>query len=218
MKDFKYADSHEWVKVDGSSATVGITDHAQVIFFLLDLFLWSELTNYWGTRCSLFWLCTITECWEITLALLVHCKSAIVSSLHQYGVCMLSRFFLFFNFFSGNGFRLSFYGSLDHCLFHQIIEFSFSGPLGWCSICGITWSWSHCDKGKEFWCSWECQGNQWRLFSCFRGGCWSQQWAKQLSWSGESNYILWLWYSLRIQNNFYHCRLCPSIQAYSSSS
>lgn len=29
IKDFKYADTHEWVKVDGSSATVGITDHAQ---------------------------------------------------------------------------------------------------------------------------------------------------------------------------------------------
>lgn len=25
-----YADSHEWVKVDGGLATVGITDHAQV--------------------------------------------------------------------------------------------------------------------------------------------------------------------------------------------
>jgi len=25
----KYADSHEWVKVDENSATVGITDHAQ---------------------------------------------------------------------------------------------------------------------------------------------------------------------------------------------
>ncbi|XP_028064858.1 glycine cleavage system H protein 2, mitochondrial-like [Camellia sinensis] len=29
VKDFKYANSHEWVKVDGKSATVGITDHAQ---------------------------------------------------------------------------------------------------------------------------------------------------------------------------------------------
>ncbi|XP_077244549.1 glycine cleavage system H protein 2, mitochondrial-like [Tasmannia lanceolata] len=29
VKDLKYADSHEWVKVDGTSATVGITDHAQ---------------------------------------------------------------------------------------------------------------------------------------------------------------------------------------------
>eukprot|EP00262_Sarcandra_glabra_P010739 TRINITY_DN26136_c0_g1_i1.p1 TRINITY_DN26136_c0_g1~~TRINITY_DN26136_c0_g1_i1.p1 ORF type:complete len:155 (+),score=39.28 TRINITY_DN26136_c0_g1_i1:67-531(+) len=29
LKDLKYADSHEWVKVDGTSATVGITDHAQ---------------------------------------------------------------------------------------------------------------------------------------------------------------------------------------------
>ncbi|PWA46255.1 single hybrid motif superfamily protein [Artemisia annua] len=29
VKDLKYADSHEWVKVDGDSATVGITDHAQ---------------------------------------------------------------------------------------------------------------------------------------------------------------------------------------------
>ncbi|XP_022845307.1 glycine cleavage system H protein 2, mitochondrial-like, partial [Olea europaea var. sylvestris] len=29
IKDFKYAETHEWVKVDGSSATVGITDHAQ---------------------------------------------------------------------------------------------------------------------------------------------------------------------------------------------
>ena len=29
MKDLKYLDSHEWVKVDGNSAVVGITDHAQ---------------------------------------------------------------------------------------------------------------------------------------------------------------------------------------------
>ncbi|KAF5729203.1 glycine cleavage system H protein 2 mitochondrial [Tripterygium wilfordii] len=29
VKDLKYADSHEWVKVDGNSATIGITDHAQ---------------------------------------------------------------------------------------------------------------------------------------------------------------------------------------------
>ena len=29
MKDFKYADSHEWVKVEGNTAVVGITDHAQ---------------------------------------------------------------------------------------------------------------------------------------------------------------------------------------------
>lgn len=29
VKDIKYADSHEWVKVEGKSATVGITDHAQ---------------------------------------------------------------------------------------------------------------------------------------------------------------------------------------------
>lgn len=29
LKDLKYADSHEWVKVDGISATIGITDHAQ---------------------------------------------------------------------------------------------------------------------------------------------------------------------------------------------
>ncbi|RWR81940.1 glycine cleavage system H protein 2, mitochondrial [Cinnamomum micranthum f. kanehirae] len=29
LKDLKYADSHEWVKVDGTSATIGITDHAQ---------------------------------------------------------------------------------------------------------------------------------------------------------------------------------------------
>ncbi|KAJ9707981.1 hypothetical protein PVL29_000174 [Vitis rotundifolia] len=29
VKDLKYADSHEWVKIDGNSAIVGITDHAQ---------------------------------------------------------------------------------------------------------------------------------------------------------------------------------------------
>ncbi|XP_052200802.1 glycine cleavage system H protein 2, mitochondrial [Diospyros lotus] len=29
VKDLKYLDSHEWVKVDGNSAVVGITDHAQ---------------------------------------------------------------------------------------------------------------------------------------------------------------------------------------------
>ncbi|KAG8074979.1 hypothetical protein GUJ93_ZPchr0006g43115 [Zizania palustris] len=29
LKDLKYADTHEWVKVEGDSATIGITDHAQ---------------------------------------------------------------------------------------------------------------------------------------------------------------------------------------------
>ncbi|KAK6928666.1 Glycine cleavage system H-protein/Simiate [Dillenia turbinata] len=29
LKDLKYADTHEWAKVDGDSAVVGITDHAQ---------------------------------------------------------------------------------------------------------------------------------------------------------------------------------------------
>ncbi|KAK9156261.1 hypothetical protein Sjap_003741 [Stephania japonica] len=29
IPDLKYANSHEWIKVDGTSATVGITDHAQ---------------------------------------------------------------------------------------------------------------------------------------------------------------------------------------------
>ncbi|XP_068657437.1 glycine cleavage system H protein 2, mitochondrial-like [Aristolochia californica] len=29
LKDLKYADSHEWVKVSSTSATIGITDHAQ---------------------------------------------------------------------------------------------------------------------------------------------------------------------------------------------
>ncbi|CAJ2650298.1 glycine cleavage system H protein 2, mitochondrial [Trifolium pratense] len=29
LNNLKYADSHEWVKVDGNSATIGITDHAQ---------------------------------------------------------------------------------------------------------------------------------------------------------------------------------------------
>ncbi|KAL5975159.1 hypothetical protein ACLOJK_031838 [Asimina triloba] len=29
-KDLKYADSHGWVKAEGTSATMGITDHAQV--------------------------------------------------------------------------------------------------------------------------------------------------------------------------------------------
>lgn len=29
LKDLKYAESHEWVKVEGDSATIGITDHAQ---------------------------------------------------------------------------------------------------------------------------------------------------------------------------------------------
>ncbi|MQM19056.1 hypothetical protein Taro_052056 [Colocasia esculenta] len=29
LEDLKYADTHEWTKVEGTSATVGITDHAQ---------------------------------------------------------------------------------------------------------------------------------------------------------------------------------------------
>ena len=28
-KDYKYTKEHEWIKVDGSTGTVGITDHAQ---------------------------------------------------------------------------------------------------------------------------------------------------------------------------------------------
>jgi glycine cleavage system H lipoate-binding protein len=34
LKDLKYAETHEWVKVEGDSATVGITDHAQVDTFI----------------------------------------------------------------------------------------------------------------------------------------------------------------------------------------
>ena len=30
LEGLKYANSHEWVKHDGSVATIGITDHAQV--------------------------------------------------------------------------------------------------------------------------------------------------------------------------------------------
>ena len=29
MKDLKYADSHEWARINGNSATIGITDQAQ---------------------------------------------------------------------------------------------------------------------------------------------------------------------------------------------
>lgn len=29
INELKYTDSHEWVKVEGNSATIGITDHAQ---------------------------------------------------------------------------------------------------------------------------------------------------------------------------------------------
>ncbi|KAK4564315.1 hypothetical protein RGQ29_006399 [Quercus rubra] len=29
VKDLKYFDSHEWINVEGNSATVGITNHAQ---------------------------------------------------------------------------------------------------------------------------------------------------------------------------------------------
>lgn len=29
IKDLKYVDSHEWVKVEGNHVTIGITDHAQ---------------------------------------------------------------------------------------------------------------------------------------------------------------------------------------------
>lgn len=28
-KDFKYSQTHEWVRVEGNTATIGITDHAQ---------------------------------------------------------------------------------------------------------------------------------------------------------------------------------------------
>lgn len=31
-----YAESHEWVKVEGDIATIGISDHAQVFHFLME--------------------------------------------------------------------------------------------------------------------------------------------------------------------------------------
>jgi glycine cleavage system H protein len=31
LDDLKYIDSHEWVRVDGNTAVVGITDHAQAL-------------------------------------------------------------------------------------------------------------------------------------------------------------------------------------------
>ena len=39
--DLKYAKSHEWVRVEGDTATIGITDHAQealndIVYALLD--------------------------------------------------------------------------------------------------------------------------------------------------------------------------------------
>ena len=37
LDGLKYANSHEWVKHEGSVATIGITDHAQVIPFFLPL-------------------------------------------------------------------------------------------------------------------------------------------------------------------------------------
>ena len=37
-EDRKYAGSHEWAKVDGDVATIGISDFAQVLLFLVTLF------------------------------------------------------------------------------------------------------------------------------------------------------------------------------------
>ena len=35
LDGLKYASSHEWVKHEGPVATIGITDHAQVILHLI---------------------------------------------------------------------------------------------------------------------------------------------------------------------------------------
>ena len=37
LDGLKYANSHEWVKHEGGVATVGITDHAQVLFLSFKL-------------------------------------------------------------------------------------------------------------------------------------------------------------------------------------
>lgn len=50
---YKYAKSHEWAKVDGDVATVGISDHAQVGLKVLvgaSLFLFDA---HWHFACSL---------------------------------------------------------------------------------------------------------------------------------------------------------------------
>jgi len=35
LEGLKYANSHEWVKHEGSVATIGITAHAQVLIFVI---------------------------------------------------------------------------------------------------------------------------------------------------------------------------------------
>lgn len=40
MDNMKYAESHEWVSVDGDVATVGISDFAQVQFLSCQLFVY----------------------------------------------------------------------------------------------------------------------------------------------------------------------------------
>ena len=49
-KSVKYAKSHEWAKVEGGSATVGISDFAQVqvSIFILPYITWTV----WITGCS----------------------------------------------------------------------------------------------------------------------------------------------------------------------
>ncbi|KAG6519733.1 glycine cleavage system H protein 2, mitochondrial-like [Zingiber officinale] len=54
IKDLKYANTHEWVKVDGSFATIGITDHAQdhlgdvVYIALLEVGSYMKQSKYFG--------------------------------------------------------------------------------------------------------------------------------------------------------------------------
>lgn len=60
LDGLKYADSHEWVKVDGSVATIGITHHAQVNQILYLYFIYSML-NYFPFSYDLKVLSYATE-------------------------------------------------------------------------------------------------------------------------------------------------------------
>jgi glycine cleavage system H lipoate-binding protein len=53
LDGLKYTKSHEWVKHEGSVATVGITDHAQVIiiYFIPSLNLYTKSCHVHAKLC-----------------------------------------------------------------------------------------------------------------------------------------------------------------------
>lgn len=90
LDGLKYANSHEWVKHEGSVATIGITDHAQVLFFSCYFWLYSSQAEP-----NLLGSCRWARAW-LELEKAQALGSAWLKLKHWFGSCRMSLYQLIY--------------------------------------------------------------------------------------------------------------------------